>query len=409
MKVTDDTSGLSKFFPRIAIDQTNGDVAISWYDSRNDPTDQTAEYFATVSVNGGQTFLPNVQVSLGPSDVAATAADGSFDYGDYSGLDFTHGVFYPVWADDSTQLAGNPDLPNLDIATAEVQISIPISVSILPIQLNEGQTFSGTVGTFTSTIAGTTAASFSASMDFGNGSIVAGTITGPDSNGVYTVTASNLYTEGGNFTTTLTVTGPSNVSASASGTATIIDAPITAVASTNATTVEGNSDPIQLGTFTDADLTPTVPSSYSVSLLWDDGVTTTGTVQVDPTQPGVFDILGSHAQEDGAHNVQVSLIDQGGATANFTTVVTDTDAPLTPGAAFDDQRVRRPVVPRTGRHLHRRQPQRLSRGLPRPDPLGRHAHDLRHNHLQRRHPCLYRQRRLHLRRAWNRPGYGNDR
>lgn len=331
VKVTDDTSGRSKFMPRIAIDQTTGYIAISWYDARKDSTQKSVGFYATVSADGGQTFAPNVQVSLGSSNVATATVDGSFDFGDYTGLDFTHGVFYPVWADNSTQLPGNPDLPTLDIATAAVQVSNPITVAIAPIQLNEGQTFSGTVGTFTTTIAGATAASFSASMNFGGGAIAAGTITGPDANGVYTVTASNPYVEGGSFATTLTITGPNGATASANGTATIVDAPISASALANATSLEGNSAPILLGSFTDKDVNSTVPSNYSVSILWDDGATTVGTVRVDPAQPGLFDVFGARPQEEGKHKVQVSIVDQGGATAGFTTVVTDIDAPLTAG------------------------------------------------------------------------------
>ncbi|HZT80004.1 MAG TPA: hypothetical protein VFA26_07280, partial [Gemmataceae bacterium] len=47
------------------------------------------------------------------------------DYGDFMGLDFTHGSFFPCWVDNSRTLPGNTDLPNFDIATARVLIPAP--------------------------------------------------------------------------------------------------------------------------------------------------------------------------------------------------------------------------------------------------------------------------------------------
>jgi hypothetical protein len=131
IKVNDDNSGRSHFWPRLAVDQTNGDVAVSWYDARNDPgfgpgdTDGTpntdVEFFATLSQNGGRTFYPNVQVAAGPSNVLGQP-DFGFDFGDYSGLAFYGGNFYPCWADNSNSTGNNPDgtLNGLDVYTARV-------------------------------------------------------------------------------------------------------------------------------------------------------------------------------------------------------------------------------------------------------------------------------------------------
>src|SRR5207245_2847297 len=69
VRVNDDTigNGKSQFLPRIAIDQTSGNIAVSFYDCRNSPGNTTTELWATISADGGATFLPNVKVSAGVS------------------------------------------------------------------------------------------------------------------------------------------------------------------------------------------------------------------------------------------------------------------------------------------------------------------------------------------------------
>jgi hypothetical protein len=135
VRVNDDATTNSQFNPRIALDQTTGNIALSWYDARNDcgkpcrgngstnhtPNDD-AQHWATASTDGGATFLPNVQISAGTSNAAD--ANNSTDYGDYGGLDFYGGVFRPVWADNSNSTGDNPNgaLHQFDLYTAKVTV-----------------------------------------------------------------------------------------------------------------------------------------------------------------------------------------------------------------------------------------------------------------------------------------------
>jgi hypothetical protein len=124
-RVNDDSTTNSQFLPSLAVDQTTGNLAVAFYDSRNAAGgvkggDQTAQVFATVSQDGGVSFQPNVQVSVGTSN--SQTASSSTDYGDFMTMDFCANSFYPIWSDNSTALGGNPDLPNLDIATARVSL-----------------------------------------------------------------------------------------------------------------------------------------------------------------------------------------------------------------------------------------------------------------------------------------------
>jgi hypothetical protein len=141
--VTDEdfTQG-TQFLPRIALDQTTGNIAITWHDTRMQDQNvlipnNTARYFGTVGVptvgEAGVAFADNVQISAGFSD--AHRAMAAIEYGDYSGLDFHNNVFYPVWADNSNSTGDNPSggvmgdpsaLATLDVYTARVQVT-PIS------------------------------------------------------------------------------------------------------------------------------------------------------------------------------------------------------------------------------------------------------------------------------------------
>ena len=133
VRVNDDTigNGKSQFLPRIAIDQTSGNIAVSFYDCRNSPGNTTTELWATISTDGGATFLPNVKVSAGVSSALVTAiANTGFDYGDYCGLCFHAGTFYPCWADNSNSTGDNPAgaQNNFDLYTARVTVNLPLVI-----------------------------------------------------------------------------------------------------------------------------------------------------------------------------------------------------------------------------------------------------------------------------------------
>ena len=133
VRVNDDTGVNSQFMPKVALDQSTGDLAVSWYDCRADlgsglpgdtnglPNDD-ATIFAAVSTDGGLSFGPNLRIGAAVSNGAD--AQWGFDFGDYAGLAFESGSFYPVWADNSNSTRDNPDgrLHAMDIYTARVEV-----------------------------------------------------------------------------------------------------------------------------------------------------------------------------------------------------------------------------------------------------------------------------------------------
>lgn len=136
IRVNDDATTNSQFLPKISLDPTTGNLAIVWYDCRNDlgtggpgdtdgvPNDD-AQFWGAFSTDGGQTFTTNLQISLRTSN--SHASGNGIDYGDYTGLAFYGGIARPAWADNSNSAGTNPDgtLHQLDIYTAAVAVRAP--------------------------------------------------------------------------------------------------------------------------------------------------------------------------------------------------------------------------------------------------------------------------------------------
>src|SRR5260370_16328 len=133
VRVNDDDTKNSQFLPKISLDPTSGNIAVIWYDARNDlgtggagDTDgipnTDAQVWGAFSTDGGQTFTKNIQISAGTSN--SHDAQNGIDYGDYSGLSFYRGFAHPAWACNYNRTRDTPDgtLHQLDIYTASVPV-----------------------------------------------------------------------------------------------------------------------------------------------------------------------------------------------------------------------------------------------------------------------------------------------
>src|SRR5262249_47303674 len=147
VRVNDDLTTTSQFLPNISVDQTTGNVAVTWHDARNDPGNNNAQFFGAVSDTGGVSFGANFQISAGTSN-ADTAFSG-VDYGDYTWSDFHAGHLHVVWADNSNSTGDNPagTLSTFDLYTAKVSVSAFAVVNALVSFEPLTSTFSTTSGT----------------------------------------------------------------------------------------------------------------------------------------------------------------------------------------------------------------------------------------------------------------------
>ena len=133
VRVNDDTTRNSQFNPAVSLDQTSGNLALTWYDCRNDlglggpgdtngiPNDD-AQFWGAFSTNGGTSFSKNIQISAGTSN--SHDSGNGIDFGDYTNVAFEAGLAHAAWSDNSNSTGNNPDgaLHQFDIYTAAVPL-----------------------------------------------------------------------------------------------------------------------------------------------------------------------------------------------------------------------------------------------------------------------------------------------
>jgi subtilisin-like proprotein convertase family protein len=135
--------GRPQFDPSVAVDNSTGTVAVSFYDARYDAARARVAMTVTTSVDGGNSFsnqnnsfansplaatdaITGQTKILGPipdnqSSVAGPDTDATFGFGTHEGLAFANGTIYPAWAGNFNGGAngGNPqDLVVAAMATA---------------------------------------------------------------------------------------------------------------------------------------------------------------------------------------------------------------------------------------------------------------------------------------------------
>ena len=92
--VNDDGTSRWQWWQWMAVHPTTGDVGLSWLDRREDPAGCEYKTYATVSSDGGSSWLTNFAVS----DVASDPSSSTW-LGDYCGTSFRDDGFYSVWVD----------------------------------------------------------------------------------------------------------------------------------------------------------------------------------------------------------------------------------------------------------------------------------------------------------------------
>jgi hypothetical protein len=314
VRVNDDplNNGKSQLQPALAVDQTTGNLAVTWYDTRNSgATNDTTQVFGAVSFDGGVTFTANVQISAGTSN--ASVADPGFELGDYDLMDFSNGVFYRTWADNSNSTGDNPDgTTALDIYTAKVTVpsgtTNPPSVTLPANQTTaEGAAQAFNLGSFTDSLSGP----WTGTVNWGDGSTSPLSIAGPGSLG----TQMHPYTEEGTFTLTVTVTNVSN-GQSGPGTSQVTVSDPAVVPGSPFLFVAVHGVPLNnqnVTTFTDPggpELNPNISAHYLAIIVWGDQTSPVlGTISFSN---GTFTVTGSHTYAtNGVFIVITVLVNEG--------------------------------------------------------------------------------------------------
>src|SRR6266487_1118103 len=167
------------------------------------------------------------------------------------------------------------------------------------------------------------AASDTATIDWGDGSSTAGTITSLGG-GQYSVSGSHTYADEGTPTVAVSINDPDDPGGPATvrAAATVTDAALAASGSPDF--VSTNPVSGTLATFTDANPGATVSDftagGGSTTIDWGDGNTGAGTVTT--TGPGQFTVGGTHTYAAlGPYTITISITDDGGSTATAKTHV----------------------------------------------------------------------------------------
>lgn len=187
-----------------------------------------------------------------------------------------------------------------------------ITVSGTNVSASEAKPFTGTVATITDPDTNATAAEYSATISWGDGSSSSGTVSG--TGGQFTVSGTHTYLEEGTYHLTVRVTdtdNPSNI-ATATPTANVADGALTATPSCAATSLHTYNG--RTATFTDAASPFGTLSDFSATINWGDGTTSAGTVT--GANGGPYTVSGSHTYAaTGVFTITTNIRDVGASTA----------------------------------------------------------------------------------------------
>ena len=203
----------------------------------------------------------------------------------------------------------------LDRVEAYTPIGGRLSASGVNVSAVEGRPLSNVVvANFADADENTTASAYSASVIWGDGTTSAGTVTA--AGGGFAVEGSHTYLEEGSFAVTVQITDLDATTTSASSTATVTDAALTATGLHLKQVNNSVSGVVAL--FADAD-PGAVVGDYIVSISWGDGTKSAGTISASG---GGFAVSGTHhfVRDIERAIVKVRITDVGGSTATATTI-----------------------------------------------------------------------------------------
>lgn len=297
VQANDDATTRSQFLPAIALDQTTGDVGVTWYDARNSATNTTVQIFGAVSTDGGASFTANFQISAGTTD-GTLPATGTFNLGDYDKMDFNNGVLYRGWADNSSSVNGT-----LDIYTAKVTVTTDPTAPAVTAPANQtaieafAQSFN--LGSFFDPDGGP----WTVDVNWGDNSPhTVFTAATSGSLGIRTHT----FVEDGAYNVTVTVTDSTNRAASATYQVSAAEPAITVSAPITAKGKKVNNDVV--ATFVHG-VGAEPASAFLATIDWGDGTSSAGII----TKSGsTYTVNGTHTYaKGGKHTVTTTVTEIG--------------------------------------------------------------------------------------------------
>jgi hypothetical protein len=99
VKINDKVGRNDQFFPWMVVDESNGKISVTYYDTTGDPSRTSTNLYYQSSPDRGLTWSVPFKVTSAATNETTSGADFGNQYGDYTGLDGISGHFFPSWTD----------------------------------------------------------------------------------------------------------------------------------------------------------------------------------------------------------------------------------------------------------------------------------------------------------------------
>jgi hypothetical protein len=280
-----------------------------------------SDFSASIDWGDGMTSTGTISGSSG-----AFSVNGSHTYSE----DGAHSIKVKI-ADDTPGTATATVTSTANVAESDLLVT---GVALSP---TEGTALTGAaVATISDAGSPDAATTFTATINWGDGTTSTGTVTG--SAGIYSVSGDHTYVDEGSFSVKVSVTETGvtpAATANSTSTATVAEADTLTATAGSISPTEGIAlTGVQVASFTTTN-TSNVAGDFTATIDWGDGQpTTTGTVTAVSGSPGHFTVTGSHTYaEEGSFTLKTTIVDDGTGTAKATPTATVTVADATLTAA----------------------------------------------------------------------------
>ena len=88
-----------QYNPWLVVDETNGQIAVMYYDTVADSTRKKTDVYYQASFDDGASWSTPLKVTTAQTDETISGADSGNQYGDYNSLSGYAGTFFPSWTD----------------------------------------------------------------------------------------------------------------------------------------------------------------------------------------------------------------------------------------------------------------------------------------------------------------------
>ncbi len=127
-KVVHSETANDQYWQWMALDGTNGDLAVMYLDSRDDPANRLSRCYVSISRDGGDTWIDrpadNTSFDIRRNPFGSGSVSGVFA-GDYSGCAFIGGKVFPSHVDMRNTY---PNTADNDVYTSVININAPMPV-----------------------------------------------------------------------------------------------------------------------------------------------------------------------------------------------------------------------------------------------------------------------------------------